>query len=94
MNIKDISKSLWVSPNEKNWEAFYKALKKSDLKYYKVVYADEGKLNKAQDLTKSFVELYDSKYAIVTKVPLFVKTGNKVSGATKYLIGLSVSNRG
>ncbi len=92
--IKELSEALWKLPSQKNWAAFSKGLKSSGLRYYKIVFANEGKLNRMQDLTKSFVELYDSKYALITKVPLFRKTGNKVDGATIYLIGLSVSNKG
>ncbi len=91
--INGIVSQLWKEPNEKNWVSFSKALKGSGIKYYKVIFANAGKLNKMQDLAKSYVELYDAKYRLVNKVPLFMKTGKKIDGATIYLKGLQVSNR-
>ncbi len=83
---------LWKSPNEKSWGAFRSALKGSGIVYYRVAYQDGGKLNRIQDIKKSFVELFDSKYNLKAKVPLFMNEGKGITGATKYLIGLKVIN--
>lgn len=91
--IDAIAAALWKAPSEKNWRAFASALKKSNIKYYKIIFANEGKLNKMQDITKSVAELYDAKYKLVTKVPIFKNEGKRTRGATIYLIGLQVSNR-
>ena len=85
--------ALWKEQNEKNWKNMASALKNSSVMYYRVVFANQGKLNKMQDLTKSFANLYDAKYKMVAKVPIFMKVKNKVRGATIYLTGLQVLNR-
>ena len=90
--IISIVEKLWKEPVEKNWKIFASLLKKSGIKYYRVNFQNEGKLNKVQDLAKSFVELYDAKYKLVTKVPIFMKDGKKLTGATIYLMGLQVVN--
>ncbi len=72
---------------------FSESLKKSGIKYYKIIFANGGKLNRMQDITKSVAKLYDSRYNLVTKVPLFVRNGKEIAGATIYLVGLSVCNR-
>ncbi|VVB76721.1 Uncharacterised protein [uncultured archaeon] len=87
------SEALWESPSEANWKAMQKALKGSGIEYYKIVFANEGKLSKMQDLTKSFAELYDGRYKLVTKIPIFMRAGKKMRGATIYLVGLQVYNR-
>jgi predicted phage-related endonuclease len=92
--IINIGGKLWKEQTKKNWEAFAKAIDKSPIEYYKIVFANEGKLNKMQDLTKSYAELYDAKHKIVTKVPVFMKTGKKVDGATIYLVGLTRYKQG
>ncbi len=92
--IADIAVKLWKEPSKRNWETFARALGESPITYYKIVFANEGKLNKMQDLTKSYAELYDAKHKVVTKVPIFMKNGKKiVRGATIYLIGLQVLNK-
>lgn len=91
-NIKEIAGTLWKAPTEQNWEKFSKALRGSGVVYYKTMFANEGKLSKMQDLTKSSVQLYDSKFRPITKVPMFKKEGKSLRGATKYLEGLKVSN--
>src|SRR5271155_3747807 len=90
--ITNIVEKLWKEPVEKNWKAFASSLKKSGIKNYRVNFQNEGKLNKVQDLAKSFVELYDAKYKLVAKVPVFMKNGKKLTGATIYLMGLQVVN--
>lgn len=90
--IEAAAEKLWKEQSDSNWDSFASALKKSNVAYYKIVFANEGKLNKMQDLTKSFAELYDAKYKRVAKVPIFKKEGKKVRGATIYLMGLQVYN--
>ncbi len=95
-DIKGIASTLWDKPSKQNWEKFAKALKGSGIKYYNVVFENGGKLNKAQDLTKSYAELYDAKEKMVAKIPIFQKDGGKPIGATVYikdLIGLRRSTR-
>ena len=91
-NIKEIASTLWKAPTDQNWERFSKALKGSGIVYYKAIFANEGKLSKMQDLAKSSVELYDSKFRPITSVPIFKKEGKRLRGATIYLEGLKVSN--
>ncbi len=91
--VVDVADALWKEKSEDRWREFAEALKGSGVRYYKVVFADEGKLTRMQDLTKSYAQLYDADYKTVTKVPLFMKQGKGIRGATKYLIGLQVSNK-
>jgi hypothetical protein len=91
--IVKLSEILWKDQSGKNWDAVPAALKKSTIKYYRIVWANGGKLNKMQDLRKSFANLYDSKYEFIAKLPIFMTNGKKIRGATKYLIGLQVSNK-
>jgi len=89
--IIKIADALQKEPNETNWEKFAKALKKSGIKYYRIVYVS---LKNAEDLTKSYAELFDAKGKLVTKVPIFKSSkGKKVEGATIYLKGLLNINK-
>jgi len=89
--IIKIADALQKEPNETNWEKFAKALKKSGIKYYRIVYVS---LKNAEDLTKSYAELFDAKGKLVTKVPIFKRgKGKKVEGATIYLNGLLNINK-
>ena len=90
--ISEIASLLWKEQSGRNWKMFAKALKGSGLKYYKVVY-QKGKLKRAQDLTKSYTELYDVKQRLVTKIPIFEKKGGKIVGATYYMKGLLTINK-
>jgi len=82
---------LQKEPNEANWERFAKAIKKSGVKYYKIVYVT---LKNAEDLTKSYAELFDANGRFVTKIPIFKRSnGRKVEGATIYLKGLLNVNK-
>jgi len=90
--ISDVAGLLWKTPSEKNWQAFVKALKGSGLKYYRVVY-QKGKLRRAQDLLKSYAELYDAKQKLATKIPIFEKKNGKIVGATYYMKGLLTINK-
>ena len=91
--LKDAADALWKEQSEDKWREFAKALNSSNAIYYKIVFADEGKLSKMQDLTKSYAELYDAKYKPIAKVPIVKNEGKTVRGATIYLMGLQVSNR-
>jgi len=89
--IIKIADALQKEPNETNWERFAKALKKSGIKYYRIVYVS---LKNAEDLTKSYAELFDAKGKLVTKVPIFKRSnGKKIEGATIYLKGLLNINK-
>ncbi|MGC8676531.1 MAG: hypothetical protein ACP5T3_03405 [Candidatus Micrarchaeia archaeon] len=75
-------------PSEANWKRFEAALHRSKAKFYRIVYA-HGSLKNAEDLTKSYAELYDAGKKLVAKVPIFEKTNGKVEGATRHLKGLT-----
>ena len=91
-NLQTISDRLWDNPEEKNWKSLASSLKASGIVYYRPVYG-KGKLKNTQDLKKSYIELYDKKAKLVTKVPLFMKNGKELRGATIYLKGLSINNK-
>ncbi|MGC8694405.1 MAG: hypothetical protein ACP5RI_02190 [Candidatus Micrarchaeia archaeon] len=95
MNANDelnkIAEELWKSPNEDNWSRFRDVLKKSKAKYYKVIY--EKSLGSKEDLRKSYAELYDSKYKLITKIPIFKEVKGGVEGATINLEGLLNANK-
>ncbi|MCL5099878.1 MAG: hypothetical protein M1158_02020 [Candidatus Marsarchaeota archaeon] len=91
-NLQAAVDALWEKPSEENWKKFAKTLPMSGLKYYKVVY-QKGKLQRAQDLTKSYAQLYDSKQRPVLRVPIFEKRNGKVTGATYYIKGLLAVNK-
>jgi hypothetical protein len=90
--IETIVADLWKNPTDKTWEKFASELKKDKkIKYYKTIYTT-GKIKRFQDLKQSYAILYDTKYKVVTKVPLFMKRKEGLTGATIYLMGLSVLN--
>jgi hypothetical protein len=91
--VDEASDALNKEPSENNWKRFSAALGKSGIRYYRMAWANEGKLNKMQDLTKSAAELYDQRYKMIAKVPIFVRNGKRIRGATKYLVGLQVLNK-
>lgn len=93
-NFKTIAQQLWKDQSEKNWEALAGSLKKANVKYYRVMFEKKSQLNKIEDLRKSYAELYDSKYKSVGKIPIFKKTKSGMEGATIYLKGLMINNRG
>ena len=88
--LTDASDALWKSPSKVNWEKFSKLLKGRAV-YYRVIF-EHGKIKKNEDITKSFVEIWDSKRNVVCKVPLFLKDGRNIVGATIYLKGLQILN--
>ncbi len=89
--MENIIDRLNKEPSEENWEEFAKVLPKSGIKYYRVVYM-KGSIKNAEDLTKSYAELFDEKGNLVTKVPIF-KKGKKIEGALYYLKGLNNINK-
>lgn len=92
-DIKKIAERLFEEESEDNWKAFAKALPKSGLKYYKVVFQKGAKLKRAEDLTTSYAELYDARERLVTKIPIFMKKDGEIEGATYYMKGLLTINK-
>ncbi len=91
MDILDASsQELWKNPSEQNWKQFSKAFK-GKAAYYRVVF-EHGKIKKNEDITKSFVEIINSKRKVLCNVPLFVREGKVLRGATIYLKGLQILN--
>ncbi len=84
------SQILWKKPSEDNWKQFSNKLK-GNATYYRVVF-EHGKIKKNEDITKSFVEIRNSERKILCKVPLFVREGKNLRGATIYLKGLQILN--
>ncbi|MGC8495678.1 MAG: hypothetical protein ACP5MX_00505 [Candidatus Micrarchaeia archaeon] len=87
--IEAMAETLWKDPSVENWEKFALVLRNSKAKYYKVFYES---LRNSEDLTKSFARIYDSKMKPVAKVPIIIKKGKKVEGATIFLKGLNNAN--
>ncbi len=90
--FEKIVEELNKNPVRENWEKFQSLLPKSKAKYYKTFYVD-GKLRGVQDLTKSYVEIYDSSQKPIARIPIFVKDKKKIEGATYYLKGLLNVNK-
>jgi hypothetical protein len=91
-DMQAIVDALWKEQSEEHWKAFVKVLPRSGLRYYKVVYP-RGKLQRAQDLTKAYAQLYDSRQKPIVKIPIFERKGGKVVGATYYMKGLLTVNK-
>ena len=91
-DIKEIADALWKSPIKANWDKFVKALPKSGLKYYKVVY-QKGKIKRVGDLVDDYAQLYDAKQKPVVRIPIYEKVGKKITGATYYMKGLLTINK-
>ena len=68
-DFKEASELLWKKQSKENWENFSSALKSSTAKYYKIVF-EKGKINKEQDLRKSYAEIYDVKEKLLLKIKL------------------------
>jgi len=90
-DLENEAKILWEDPSEENWNKFREILKRSKAKYYRVKY--EKSLGTTEDLRKSYAEIFDSKYNIIAKVPIFKKVGSKIEGATINLEGLLNANK-
>ena len=91
--MKQTIDTLWKDPEPKNWDKFTSVLKKSKIRYYKVVFKNKNALKKLDDLKDSYVELYGADYKLSYKAPLIKKDGKKIRGATIYLMGLLNMNR-
>ena len=91
-NFQTILEQLNKEQSEKNWDKFAKELPKSKAKQYRVVY-QKGNIAKSDDLLDSYAELFDSKDKMLGKVPIFLREGKKVRGATIYLKRLSNLNK-
>ncbi len=78
-------------PDEKHWEAFRKYLPKSGARYYKVFYPK--KLERAKDLESAFAVIYDKKYTPLFRIPVYVRKGKEITGATIYFKALLNTNR-
>jgi hypothetical protein len=91
-DIEAIVEALWKAPTKENWGKFVKALPKSKLKYYKVVFK-KGKIKRVGDLVHDYAELYDAKEKLVTKIPIYQKNSGKIDGATYFMKGLLTLNR-
>lgn len=89
--IESISAELWKDPSSNNWDKLSKNLKKSGIVYYKPIFG-KGKLKNTQDLKNSYVELFDTKGDMITKVPIFKRERKELRGATIYLKGLLIKN--
>ena len=92
VDMNKIADTLWKSPTKGNWLAFVKALPKSGLKYYKVVF-QKGKIKKVQDLVDDYAQLYDAKQKPAVRIPIYEKDGQKITGATYYMKGLLTINK-
>jgi len=90
-DMENVGKLLWENPSEKNWKTLASSLKKGGIVYYRVFF-EKGKLNKTQDLRRSYAGLYDKKENLVAKIPIFKREGKRIEGATIYLKGLLILN--
>lgn len=88
--IENIIDGLSNNPNKENWEKFFKAIKTSDIKFYRIVFKKNVK--KENDLTDAYAELYSKSNKLMFKIPIFMKEGKSVKGATIYLKELSNLN--
>jgi RNase H-fold protein (predicted Holliday junction resolvase) len=84
-------RKLNAEQSEANWESLASALKKSGIRYYKVAFPSG--LNGESDLTKANIVLYDREYAPKYKIPVILRSGNRIEGATRYLIGLEINRK-
>ena len=91
-SLGSVAETLCQTPTTKNWEAFGKALKASKAKYYRVFFSGK-ELKGTQDLTSSYAELYDARETPLARVPIYLKEGKRVEGATIFLKGLRNVNR-
>ncbi len=80
-----------ANPDRKHWEAFHRYLLKSRAKYYKVFYPK--KVERAKDLTVAFAVIYDAKYTPLFRIPIVLKDGKKIGGATIYFKELLNTNK-
>lgn len=79
------------NPDRRHWEAFRDCLSKSGAKYYKAFFPK--KLKKRGDLLAAYVIVYDQKYIPMFRIPIMMKTGSKVKGASIYFKSLINTNK-
>ncbi len=91
MDIGKLGESLWKDQDESNWEKFGAALKKSKAKYYRVNF-EKGRVQRVDDLRKSYAEIFDSRANAIAKIPVFRKKGKGIRGSLIYLKGLTKFN--
>ncbi len=91
MAIDMYMKALWKNPTEQEWDSFSKKLKKSNIKYYRVVYKEKS-LKDNKGLKNAYIELYSNTMKLIGDVPLFMIKKNDVCGATIYLKGIKNAN--
>ncbi len=89
--LEAMAEKLWKDPSEKNWEAFRKVMLNSQARYYRTTYVN-GKIRNLNDLKKSYCELFDAKYNVIAKVPVYKKIPNSIEGALWYLRGILNAN--
>ena len=86
-----VVEELNAHPDKKHWEAFRRYLLKSRAKYYKVFYPK--KLKSRGDLLAAYVIIYDSGYAPMFRIPVTMRAGSAIQGATIYLKELLNTNK-
>ncbi len=83
--------NLNANPTKENWEAFRKLLLKSGAKYYKVFYPK--KLESKKELEYAYAVIYNSRYRQMFRVPVFMRSGKSIEGATIYFKELLNTNK-
>ena len=91
MSIEIDMKNLWSNPVESEWESFSRKLKKSGIKYYRVIYKEKS-LKDNTGLKNAYVELYSNTKKLVGNVPIFMMKNKELCGATIYLKGIKNAN--
>ena len=68
------------NPDQKHWQEFAKYAKKDKAKYYAVVFP--GGLGGKADLSKAYAIIYNASKKALYKVPIIIRKGKKIEGAT------------
>ncbi len=63
----------------------------SKAKYYKVFYPK--KLESKKELAYAYAIIYDANYKQMFRIPIFIKEGNDIEGATIYFKSLLNTNK-
>jgi hypothetical protein len=79
------------NPDKKHWEAFRKYLVKSNARYYKAFFPK--KIKRKNDLLAAYVTVYDAKYLPMFRIPIMMKKGSIVEGASIYFKSLINTNK-
>ena len=95
-NIDELVQNLNADPSSENWSKFSAAIKKSNARYYKIVYPRE--LKGMDNLAEAYAILYDIKFKILFKVPIILINKNpadkkQIKGATSFLSGLMLNRQ-